>query len=216
MASTMYMWTPWMPLQKYMNGHFKNDTVATKLKRWATFGPLYSDYGSYLMRNYPIAFLQYYIWPNTIKFYAPPVEFLEQYSTGVGSVQPIAQKWFGYKSIKITSRFKDFNVHVLDFLPILAGMLHIVFLFGLVGYLLFQGYHKQPWLNKAVLLVSCFWLLNFGFSVFASPIALRFQLFPIIVSIAFASLYIEYIVKAARQSDIKHLPQEVGSIQFSG
>lgn len=217
MASTMFMWTPGMPLQKYMNEHFKNDTAATiKLKRWATFGPLYSEYGSYLIRKYPVTFLKYYMWPNAIKFYAPPVEFLEQYSTGRDIVNSIAQKWFGYKTRKITSRFKDFDVHILDFLPILAGMLHIVFLFGLMGYLLFQGYQKQPWLNEPVLLVSSYWLLNFGFSVFASPIALRFQLFPIIVSISFACLFVEYIVKTARQHEIKHLPTEIESIQFSG
>ncbi|MCS3800122.1 NAD(P)-binding protein [Niastella sp. OAS944] len=214
-ASTVYMWTPGLPLQKYMVDHSKNDTSKKDLKRWAAVGPLYSGYGSYIIRKHPLAFLQYYIWPNAVKFYAPPVEFLEQYSTGKDSVAPIAQQWFGYKSRKITSRFKDFDVQILDFLPIMAGMLHIVFLFGLMGYLMFQGYKKQPWLNKAILLVTTFWLLNFGFSVFASPIALRFQLFPIIVSIAFACLFIEYIIKVARQHETNYISKEVGHIQFS-
>jgi len=215
-VSTYYMWTPSMPLQKFMNSHFKKDTGNKQFAHWATFGPLYNEYGSYLIRNYPTAFLQYYIWPNAIKFYAPPIEFLEQYSTGYDSVTTSAQEWFGYKSRKITSRFKDFRVHALDFLPILAGILHVVFLFGLLGYLLFQGYQKQPWLKKAVLLVSALWLLNFGFSVFASPIALRFQLFPIIVSISFACLFVEYIVKVARQHDVNALSKEMKGIQFSG
>jgi hypothetical protein len=85
-----------------------------------------------------------------------------------------------------------------------------------MGYLMFNGYQKQPWLNKAIILATSLWLLNFGFSVFASPIALRFQLFPIIVSVAFACLFIEYIIKIAGQHEIKHLPKEIGRMQFSG
>lgn len=214
-ASTVYMWTPGLPLQKYMVEHSKNDTSRKDLKRWAAVGPLYSHYGSYIIQKHPLAFLQYYIWPNAVKFYAPPVEFLEQYSTGKDSVAPIAQQWFDYKSRKITSRFEDFDVQILDFLPIMAGMLHIVFLFGLIGYLTFQGYKKQPWLNKSILLVTSFWILNFGFSVFASPIALRFQLFPIVVSIAFACIFLEYIIKIAKQHDINYIPKGAGDVQYS-
>lgn len=205
-AGTVYMWDRRSPLQLYMNKHFTKDSTAnpvSELKNWASFGPLYADYGKYLIRQYPITFLQHYIWPNTMKYYAPPVEFLEEYSTGKDSVNMIAQAWFNYKSKKITSRFKSFKVSVLDFFPIMAGSLNVVFLFGLLGYILLQGYQQQPIVRKGVLLVSALWLVNFGFSVFASPIALRFQLFPIIISISYASLFIEYIARAATKPEIK-------------
>ena len=39
--------------------------------------------------------------------------------------------------------------------------------------------------------------MNFSFSVFASPIALRFQLFPILTSLIFAILLLEFLIKAA-------------------
>jgi hypothetical protein len=213
-AGTVYMWDPRSPLQVYMNKHFLKapdstaSPVINELKKWASFGPLYADYGNYLIRQYPSTFLQHYIWPNIIKYYAPPVEFLEEYSTGKDSVNTIAQSWFNYKSKKITSRFKSFKVSVLDFFPIMAGSLNVVFLFGLLGYVLLQGYEQQPVVRKGVLLVSSLWLVNFGFSVFASPIALRFQLFPIIISISFASLFIEYIAKAATKPEMKPVPMD--------
>src|SRR5258708_5431350 len=100
--------------------------------------------------------------------------------------------------------------------PTMAGSLNVVFLFGLLGYVLLQGHKQQPLLRKGLLLVSALWLVNFGFSVFASPIALRFQLFPIIISFSYASLFIEYIIKAATQHEIKSLTTEAGHFQMSG
>lgn len=201
-AGTAYMWISHMPLQKYMSNKFKNDTTATELKKWASMGPLYAEYGSYLIRRYPLYFLKHYFLPNTLKYYAPPVEFLEQYSTGKDSVNGIAQVWFGYKSRKISNRTGTFKVEILNFLPILAGSLNVVFLFGLIGYLLLNGYKKR-YDRKGLVLITTLWCINFGFSVFASPIALRFQLFPIITSITFACLFIEYITQMAIQKDIK-------------
>jgi len=214
-ASTVYMWAPNSPLQIFMMNQFRKDTTASTLKRWATMGPLYADYGSYLIRQYPLTFLQHYIWPNTIKYYTPPVEFLEQYSTGRDSVHQIAQAWFGYKSPKITSRFKDFKVTVLNFLPILAGAMSLLFLFSLLGYVLLQGHQQQPLLRKGLWLVLGLWIVNFGFSVFASPIALRFQLFPIMVSISFACLFIEYIVKTALQQESRPHAVETPDYQLA-
>jgi len=215
-ASTVYMWTSSMPLQQYMNNHFKNDTVSSELKRWASMGPLYADYGSYLILQYPLNFLRYFIWPNTIKYYSPPVEFLEQYSTGKDSVNQSAQLWFGYESRKISNRTGTFKVEVLSFLPIATGSMNVIFLFGLVGYILLQGYQQQPVLRKGILLVTTFWLVNFVFSVYASPVALRFQLFPIIVSTSFASLVIEYIVRTALQEKVNPITKSTGNIQLTG
>ncbi|PSL48364.1 protoporphyrinogen oxidase [Chitinophaga niastensis] len=201
-ASTVYMWDPRSPLQVYMNEQFKKDTSAGPIKRWATVAPLMAEYGSYLIREYPVEFTKHYLLPNALKYYAPPVEFLEQYSTGVDTVQQIAQVWFNYKTNKIKSHFKDFRVRVLDFYPILVGIMNVVFLFSAFSFILLQGYKQYSRLKLALLLVASLWLVNFGFSVFASPIALRFQLFPILVSLSFTFLLVEYLIKAANGFEI--------------
>jgi hypothetical protein len=46
-------------------------------------------------------------------------------------------------------------------------------------------------------LAAALWLVNFVFSVYASPIALRFQVFPVLVYISVALLLLEFIWKAA-------------------
>jgi hypothetical protein len=206
------MWDPRSPLQIFMQDQFKKDSAAGTIKRWATMAPLYAEYGSYLIRQYPEEFIKYYLYPNGLKYYAPPVEFLEQYSTGVDTVQKIAQIWFGYKSNKIKTYLKDFKVSTLDFYPILVGIMNVVFLLSTVSFIFLQGYKQYPLLMKALLLIACFWLLNFGFSVFASPIALRFQLFPLFVTLSFSFLFIEFIVLEAKGKKLESWKPGVGNM----
>jgi hypothetical protein len=212
-ASTVYMWAPSSPLHIYMNSLFKKDSTAESIKRWAKVGPLYADYGKFLIRSYPIEFTKHYLIPNTLKYYTPPVEFLESYSTGVDSVQPIAQQWFGYKSNKIKSHFKDPRVNVLNFYPILVGIMNVVFLLSIISFIILGGSKTSSQLAKAMFLVIILWLTNFSFSVLASPIALRFQLFPILVCLSFTILFIEYIVIAAKTSEIKTLKPPIDTFE---
>lgn len=197
-ASTVYMWDPNSPLSIYMENKFKGDTTASALKKWASVAPMMGDYGKFLIRAYPYEFTRYYLVPNALKYYAPPVEFLDRYSTGVDSVTMIAQVWFDYPSTKITTRFKDFKVNTLNYFPVLAGMMNVIFVLSVISFFFLKGYKYYSQLNRALILVSVLWIVNFGFSVFASAIALRFQLFPILVSLSFSILLIEYLVKAAR------------------
>lgn len=202
-ASTIYMWTPSAPLRLYMHKTLKIDTTGSKNEFicWAKVAPLYKDYATYIIKQYPMAFAQFYLLPNALKYYAPPVEFLQEYSTGKDFVHPIAQQWFQYKSDKITTIFKDFKVNILDFYPIMVGTMNVLFFLGFISFLFLEGHKKKPLLGKAIFLVVCLWLVNFGFSVFASPIALRFQLFPILVMISFTFLFIEFLINEANQNE---------------
>lgn len=194
-ASTVYMWTPTAPLRRYMGLQYNGDSTVPELKKWAFVAPFFKDYGTLIIKKYPWHFLENYILPNAIKYYAPPVEFLEKYNTGYDRVNPIARRWFSYKSDIVTTIFKEPEVHILDYYPILVGCMNVVFFLGLIGFLILDGYKKMKNLSKAILLVASLWLLNFGFSVFASPIALRFQLFPILVMTSFAFLFMEFLIK---------------------
>lgn len=196
-ANTWYMWDPKSPLQQYMANKFRTDSSASGLKRWATVGPLYADYGAYLIRQYPKEFAEYYLMPNALKYYVPPVEFLDTYNMGKDSVAPIAEFWFGYKTRKVSTIFKDLKVSVLNFYPVTAAVFNILFVLGMIGFIVLKGIKEYPVLSLALLLVTSLWLVNFGFSVFAASIALRFQLFPLLVSFAFGLLLIEYVWKAA-------------------
>jgi hypothetical protein len=195
-AGTVYMWDPRFPLQMYMNMQFKKDSTVKPLRKWASMGPMYADYGNWLIRTYPWAFAEYYLWPNAIKYYTPPVEFLETYNMGNDSVAQIAKTWFHYKDSKVKSLFKDFKVSTLDFYPILIGALNVVFLVSFLFFQLLKG-HQNTIPPGILWLAAGLWLVNFCFSVFASPIALRFQVFPVLIYLSVALLLIEQICKVA-------------------
>ncbi|SEW53927.1 hypothetical protein [Chitinophaga arvensicola] len=197
-ASTVYMWDPRSPLCLYMEEEFKKDSSASALKKWASVAPMMKDYGSFLIKNYPIEFMKFYLIPNAIKYYSPPVEFLDHYNTNIDSVNETAKVWFDYKSNKVKCYFKDFQVTTLDFYPVLTGTMNVVLVFSLISFVLLRGYKHNEELKKGLVLLATLWAVNFGFSVFASPIALRFQLFPILISLSFTFLLIEFLVKAAR------------------
>lgn len=187
-----------------MEGEFKKDSTATPLTKWATVSPIMKEYGLFLIKAYPNEFAKFYLIPNAIKYYTPPVEFLDHYSMGVDSVNETAKVWFGYKSNKLTCYFKDFKVNVLNFYPILTGTMNVVLVFSLISFIVLRGYKQNQELKKGLILLTALWAINFGFSVFASPIALRFQLFPILISLSFTFLLMEFLIKAAKGTTVEN------------
>ena len=198
MASTVYMWSPFSPLQRYMNSKFKHDSIAPREKKWASMSPFFKSYGEYIIKQYPLQFAEFYLWPNLQKYYAPPIEFLSSYNSGEDSVHAIAQVWFGFSTNRVRTAFKSLKVSALNFLPIFSGVMNVIFIVGFLSFYILNGF-RQPdkSQSKIMLLGFTLWIVNFGFSVFASPVTLRYQSFPILVFTAFSILLLDYIVKLA-------------------
>lgn len=194
-AGTYYMWSPGLSLYKYRNQLFKKDTGATELKKWASMGPFYKAYGLYIIKQYPIQYAQYFLGPNASKYYAPPIEFLEMYNSGNSTVTSQAKDWFGYRNLKVKTRMKDNKVWILDFFPILSGIINVVMLCSLLCYTILNGWQSNDILKKGILLGSIFWILNAGFTIFASSAALRFQTFPIILTTIVSLLLIDWMLQ---------------------
>jgi len=195
--STMYMWDPRLPLKVFMRKQFKTDSLEPSFKQWSSMGPIYAKYGSYLIRQYPTSFWNNFIWPNMIKFYTPPEEFLSLYNMGEDSVHPIAKEWFDYKSSRVYSAFKTKQIYILRFLPIVAGAMHVVFLISFLFVLLLKKMQTSTLDGKILVLTMALWFVNFCFSVFASPITLRYQLFPILTFAFFSILLVDIIYSTA-------------------
>lgn len=194
-ASTFYMWSPGLPLMLYKDNFFEKDSSSSNLKKWATMGPLYKSYGLFIIKQYPGHFARYFLWPNALKYYAPPVEFLSTYNSGQDDVTEKARIWFDYKSRKVNTRMKDNKAYSLEFYPILSGIINVVLLFSLVCYLILKGWTINQRFSKGVILAGAIWILNAGFTIFASSPALRFQSFPILLTTIFTFLLIDWMVQ---------------------
>lgn len=200
-ASTVYMWDSVSPLRIYMNKQFIHDSTKGELTRWASVAPLYNEYGAELIKTYPEAFINYYIWPNFLKFYVPPVEFLEYYSTNVDTVPIEAKQWFWFKNNKLTHRTKEMKVTIFSYYPIFSAAINVIYLticFSLF-YLIKVKYSEM--LIQLWIVVTFYWLCNLGFSVLASPVALRFQLFPLTLCTAFSGFIIDQVIIRINHSE---------------
>ncbi|WP_205513193.1 hypothetical protein [Longitalea arenae] len=211
-TSTFYMWSSGLPLMQYRDSLFNlKDTQAIELKKWASMGPLYTAYGLHIIRQYPLHYLRHFVWPNSHKYYAPPVEFLAEYNGGRKYVNEQTKRWFGYKSTKVRIRMDDNKVIVLNFYPYLSGVINWVMFFGLIFYLLLKGWKFNSVFNKTILLAAFLWLTNAFFTICASSAALRFQSFPIILTTTFSLLVVDWMFQLMNK--MKHEENKQKSMQ---
>ncbi|MDF2192607.1 NAD(P)/FAD-dependent oxidoreductase [Paraflavitalea sp. CAU 1676] len=197
-ASTIYMWTPTMPLYKYRNKVLiESDTNLTEFKKWALMGPIYKEYGTLIIRQYPLEYARHFLWPNTIKYYAPPTEFLEYYNGGKDSVPPIVKSWFNYNSRKLTSRLNNPKIYILEIYPILIGIMNIVLLSSLLCFIVLRRSWENNILPRTITIAASIWLLNAAFTIISSPAAIRLQAFPMILETVFALLLVDWLWKQA-------------------
>jgi hypothetical protein len=216
MASTFYMWSASMPLMKYRDSLFKSkNPKAGELNKWASMGPFYKSFGLYMIRKYPLHFIAYFLWPNARKYYAPPIEFLEKYNSGRDGVTYQAKLWFGYKSQKLTTRMKNSKTWVLNFYPILTGIINVIMLFGLLYYVLLKGWRYNKIFNKILIMGVGVWVLNAVFTIGASSAALRFQSFPIILTSIFALLLVDWLAQLLRSMKMEQVKKLKMQQQFS-
>jgi hypothetical protein len=194
-ASTFYMWSPGMPLMKYKNTIFKKDTSSSDMKKWASMGPFYKDYGLHIIKTYPLHFINYFIWPNALKYYAPPVEFMKNYNSGRKDVTEQAKNWFGYKTRNVKTRMKNNKVWVLDFYPIFSGITNVVLLLTTICFISLKGWKINNVFTKGIIMGGTVWILNAAFTISASSAALRFQSFPILINTIFMALLVDWMVR---------------------
>lgn len=196
--SFFYLWSGRGPLIQYLKEEYKNDSITPYFKRWASEGPLYLGYAQFLVQSYPLQFLQYFMVPNAIKLAVPPTEFLGTYNMGGDSVGRLAKDWFQYKSQKV----KDHNnktdtIWLTEWYPIFTTMASLLFIIHLVGLFVFGSLKNQSKnFIKTLIIITSLLVLNAGFSIFSSPIVLRYQVFPILLGFILAIIAGEIIYRA--------------------
>jgi hypothetical protein len=209
-ASTSYMWTEWYPLMKYSNSIFKaKDSSTPPFKEWASMAPLYSSYGWYIIRKYPMHFIRYFVWPNSQKYFAPPLEFLEYYNWGHQYVPEWPKKWFGYKDYRVHTRMKNGRIWVLTPYPYVAGITNLILLLMVLAYLLLKGWQHNRTFNKIIFLAGSVWMANAAFTIIASSAAIRFQTFPALLSVTFSLLLIDWMVQLIQRLKLQSQQQSL-------
>jgi len=188
-VANFFIRQPDAPLKQYMERKFKNTPDYGSTAQWGKVAPVFGEYGLFLIKRHPMAFARYYLLINTKNYFLPPLEKLEVYNLGFDEIWPIGAYWFGYHTLKITAISKTLQGTLLFIYTVFFAILNLYYLVALILYTRRKMWKKSSrTFNYTILLITGFLLLNFVFSVFANIIVIRYQVYPMILFLAFMML----------------------------
>jgi hypothetical protein len=182
---SIYMFYYSSGLVQYKNLLYGEDTQFVNFQKMARVGPLYGQYGAYLIRKYPLAFAQYFVVPNACRYVFPPLE-------AYGSLPPFflrpdylgqaAVSWFGVDSLTPSMGAIRLRGWLLSPYQTLAAFVHLLFLINLLGFGVMKGFRSLSRIEGLGLLVLVgFWVFDLGFSLTAAATVMRYELFPLVI-----------------------------------
>jgi len=185
------------PLKVYMHAKFTGEDNTGGLLSWGTVSPIYSKYGIYLIKTYPIEFVRYYLWLNAKNYFIPHLEKFGRYNLDMDSVWWPAVTWFQYNSPAVRVVDRDLQKKIFAPYPVFFLMFNVLFL-GCIIIFIYTGTFRRssPFVVRSVSLAMIFLILNFAFSIFATPVVLRYQIVPMIFLFAFSIVLIEELESA--------------------
>ncbi|AEV99861.1 hypothetical protein A4D02_25750 [Niastella koreensis] len=186
-----FLWSDKSPLKTYMYQLEQQKKINGYFRSWHAVAPVFTQYSNTLMLQHPFAFMRYYMGPNTKVFFLPPMECFLSYNEKKNTVDPVAVKWFNYKSDQVTCVNNTFQAGMLAPMRWLCLLSNIFFCGGLLVVLIrAKRYKPSPELLRTLLLAGAFWVVHFCFSIFASSIVLRYQYFPMLICVTFSLILI--------------------------
>ncbi|WP_205513195.1 hypothetical protein [Longitalea arenae] len=211
-----YQWDFSSPLRVYNKEQWKNDKNTPFFIQWASMAPFYASYGRWLITKYPWPFIRHYVWPNLIRYYVPPSYFMGRYNIGNRNVDAIVVSWFKWQNDQLPTRTKDRNIRTMDIFPNLLAIINPVFLLCSLIFIGSAGLKKcNPTSKRVITCMLLIWFTNTIFSILSAPIELRYQIFPIAVTLPFGSFLFSWIIQSlktvskSKESQSIHIPEPV-------
>lgn len=185
-VSTDYMWLRTSPLHRYLQAYRQRNGCAY-FTAWNRVGVVFTQYGYWVARRHPGAFLRYYVWPSTKTFFLPDLDVFSVYNGGHPEVDATAKDWFHYRESSVRVYSATMQAKLLAPIPWLCLLVNIAFLGAALFFLPFAAVRERnPVLTGSFRLASAFLLANAVFSIFASPSVMRYQVLPMIVLFVFS------------------------------
>jgi hypothetical protein len=193
-----YLWSDKSPLSTYMEQRRKKDRIKKPyFIAWAGLAPLYGDYGRWLIKEYPGLFLKHFAWPNLVLYYKPPPNFMNIYNLGGSTVDSIAVTWFNWKNNHLPTRSQSPFIPTMIFFPTLIAIINPLFIASMLLFLCFSGLKQCSKTSKHLLtLMLVVWVGNCLFSVVSAPTELRYQIFPVVITLPFCFLFMSWVVRS--------------------
>src|SRR5438445_421853 len=79
-SGNLFIEDPRAPLQQYLRMHFTADDTYGRFVAWGKASAIFYEYGSWLIRHYPLSFARYFLLPNAHNYFILPMESLGSYN----------------------------------------------------------------------------------------------------------------------------------------
>jgi hypothetical protein len=195
-----YLFARESPLMEYMRLRFGEADIFD-FRNMAPFGSFYNEYGTYLIKKHPVAWMKYVLYPNLRTYITPFPEIYKKYEDPFylwrNNTGKLAKNWFHITSVKIPIKKMNLRGSILKPYPLIFTIIHCLLIFSLLVFLL-TGSHKKitaKGLYGLIILLSiCF--LQFVLIVLFSVSALRFQFGSIIFELIIILFITEFILSS--------------------
>lgn len=194
---SFYQFAHGSPLMRYRVAVCGDDTLFVNFQKMARMGPLYGEYGSYLIRKYPVGFMKYFIAPNAIRYLYPPMECftsMPPFYLRDDFLGRYPQEWFGLKTLTVGQSYIELRNNIMYLTQVILTCIHVLFFIGLIMFLSLRLYRQSNRLEKNCLrLVLILWLCDLGFNLTATVSIVRYQMFLYIVELSLLLCFFQRI-----------------------
>ena len=206
-----FMFATRSPLVQYMFRQSNHEYYWPFLnsRYWLEVAPFFHSYGHYLIRKYPLAFTQYFLWPNTIRWINPPTEvFGAEASFKWQEVYggEYVRRCLSIDDILFSRQAISLSQDMICMYPKILAAIHVAFIIGLMGFMWCGGFNRGGNPNlKGLIIIVILWCSDLCFSVLSAAIVLRHEIFMMILEMTFGFYFIGYTYKRLdRQPGIIH------------
>jgi hypothetical protein len=180
-STTEYMWVRSSPLHIYMDT-LRRRQHATYFNAWNRVGPTFTEYGYFLIRRHPLAYMRYYGWNSAKSFFVSPLDVFGIYNEGHHAVDMVAVRWFLYRGKQVRAWSFTGQEALLAPWPWIALYLNIAFVITALWFLFSRKRRETNLVFMGSLeLTAAYLLSNALFCIAASPSVFRYQILPVIL-----------------------------------
>jgi hypothetical protein len=180
-STTEYMWVRSSPLHIYMDT-LRSRQHTNYFNAWNRVGPVFTEYGYFLVRRHPLAYIRYYVWTSTETFFLSPLDVFAVYNEGNPTVDNVAVSWFHYRDKRVRAWSSAGQAALLAPWPWIVLLLNLVFVITTIWYLFSRRRREaNPVFTSALEVTAAYLLSNAVFCIAASPSVFRYQILPMIL-----------------------------------
>jgi hypothetical protein len=202
------------PLKQYISRNYKAKDETEYVANWGKVSVVYGQYGEWLIKNHPVAYVKCFMMTNAEHFFLPSLEKLALYNRGEDSVEKIAQSWFDYKSPAVHAISKTAQSYILLIYPYIFFFLNVLALGGVIWLMIKRQLFKLPRIYYTILLLTGILIIaNFCFCIGVTIVVMRYQFFPMLMTLVFSMMILEYLEQ--QELSIWSKPAEIGKKEIN-